>query len=607
MWLIDVQTRRLQEFVGVKTPSYAILSHTWVNGHEVTFQEMVAAAGRQPAGSAKTGWDKIDRTCQQAARDGLEYAWVDTCCIDKTSSAELSEAINSMFQWYRRATVCYVFLPDLTLPIPALQAVEKLRAGIEHCRWLTRSWTLQELIAPAHIHFFNRNWELCFTKASAAAVLAEITGIDTGILEHKKDLSAVSVAQKMSWAATRESTRIEDAAYSLMGIFEINMPLLYGEEERAFLRLQTEIIYSCPDPSILAWMLPEDDPENMSQGDLDQYSGVMASSPICFRDCADVEKLSDQAVFDFSMSNRGIKLRAQFGLFRMRGGSGSQIILPVCQAQGHVFHIQLRNVGRGSFARQDPSKLVHIKPWDVRHRLTLDPYLLKQLPSRSPTTMQTQNLVLESRKRALQIVLPHGMEVYRRWPWQLWDEQDKVFFGSEGLSDDNLGWAAVKIVAGPPASFLDVNSTTHGSVDFLFYAFGWAADAEGPSQSRPRCTMHRVRGSLEDRGLEQMNQEAVNDSWNAYWVASRLVRHRVGEQDCVLAATSETEALLLSYVIRPVEDPAVCLHPFWRVEFGWQVLPIDQVPPIGNARWLGVDWGAAFNPPWEAMDESCVQ
>lgn len=606
MWLIDVYTRRLQEFVGDRTPSYAILSHTWVDGQEVTFQEMMAAAGRQEEGSVKTGWQKIDRTCLQAARSGLEYVWVDTCCINKTSSAELSEAINSMFQWYKRATVCYVFLPDLTLSAPTLESGKNLRAAIEHCRWFTRSWTLQELIAPLHIHFFNQEWELCFTRDSAAAVLAAITGIDTDILEHKKDLSAVSVAQKMSWAATRESTRIEDASYSLMGIFQINMPLLYGEEERAFLRLQTEIINSYPDPSILAWMLPEDDEEKKAQGGLDQYSGVMASSPILFRDCVDVEKLPDQAVFDFSMSNRGIKLRAQFGLYEMRGGRGSQVILPVCQVGRHVHYIRLRNVGRGSFARQEPSQLTHIKPWDVSHELTLDPYLLKQLATRSLTTSPTQNLILESRKRAMQIVSSPGLEVYRRWPWQQWDDQDQVFFRSEELLDDNLGWAAVKILAVLPASFLSRKNETHDSVDILFYAFGWGADAEGPSQSRPRCTMYQVRGTIEDRGLEQMNQQAINDNWNAYWVANRLVMHGVGEQDCLVAATSETEALLLNYSIRSVEDAAVCLDAFWRVEFGWQVVPIDKVPQIRDGRWLGVDWGAAINPPWKSPWEAAV-
>lgn len=597
MWLIDVETRRLQEFIGVKTPDYAILSHTWVNGQEITFQEMVSAAGQQPEGSIKSGWEKIDRTCLQAARDGLTHAWVDTCCINKTSSAELSEAINSMFHWYKRAAVCYVFLEDLTVSPSALQPMDDgLRASIGHCRWFTRSWTLQELIAPLHIHFFNQDWEFCFTKITASAVLTRITGIDVAILEHKKDLSAVSVAQKMSWAATRLSTRIEDAAYSLLGIFEINMPLLYGEEERAFLRLQAEIVSSCPDSTILAWMLPDDDPQNMVERSLHLYSGVMASSPRFFLDCADIERMSDQSVFDYSMSNRGIKLRAQFGLCPITGTGGSCLVLPVCRVRDRVYGIRLRNVGRGSFARQDPDHLDHIRPWEVAHRLVLDPFLLKQLPSRSLTTMQTQNLVLESRKRVMQIVLSRDLEVYRRWPWQQWDEQDTLFFGSEESLDD-IGWAAVKIVALPPNEFFDADSETHGSVDFLFYAFGWTASAT--SQTKPRCSIHRVSGSIEDRAIEQMNNEAVNDSWNAYWVSNRLLRHGVGEQLCLVAATAGTDALLLRCTVHVVEDLAISFYPFWRVEFDWEVVPKRRVPRASNRGWMGINWGSIWNPPSE--------
>ncbi|TLD15164.1 hypothetical protein PspLS_10664 [Pyricularia sp. CBS 133598] len=253
MWLIYVETRQLEEFSSGTPPYYSILSHTWVEGNEVTDQEMKAVGGQQPAGSIKNG----SGTCVQAARDGYKYAWVDTCCIDKTSSAQLTEAINSMFQWYKRTAVCDVFLPDLALPASALESTDQVRISIEPCRWSTRAWTLHELVAPLNVKFFNRDWELSFTKATALAVLARITGINHGILRHERDLREASVAQRMAGAATRQSTRIEDAAYSLLGIFEINMPSLYGEGERAFLRLQAEIIGGYPDTTILAWVLPD--------------------------------------------------------------------------------------------------------------------------------------------------------------------------------------------------------------------------------------------------------------------------------------------------------------------------------------------------------------
>lgn len=164
MWLIDVGTRQLEEFVGLEVPRYAILSHTWARGEEVTFSEMRHSGAMEPAARLKAGWLKIDRTCRQAARDGLEYAWVDTCCIDKSSSAELSEAINSMFRWYQRAVLCYVFLDDLdgfSRKWAEGKDMVNLQASMKHCRWFTRSWTLQELIAPEYIKFFNKRPDIC--------------------------------------------------------------------------------------------------------------------------------------------------------------------------------------------------------------------------------------------------------------------------------------------------------------------------------------------------------------------------------------------------------------------------------------------------------------
>lgn len=592
MWLIDVETRRLAEFIGLEVPPYAILSHTWVSSQEVTFQEMRSPAALDPTSASKSGWDKIDRTCRQAAEDGLKYAWVDTCCINKESSAELSEAINSMFRWYKRAAVCYVYLSDLA-GLPRSEDTDELDDSIKHCRWFSRSWTLQELIAPLHIEFYDRDWDFCFTKEMASEALARITGIEVGILNHEDDLSAVSVAQKMSWAATRQSTRIEDAAYSLVGIFGINMPLLYGEEERAFLRLQAEIISSCPDPTIFAWMHRPEPHQN------DYYSGVMASSPLPFEDCAEVKRLSNQPLFEFSLSNRGIQLRAQFGLLPLRAARGSCLVLPVCEIRDKVFGIRMRNLGRTCFVRQNAHELVHIKPWAVAHRLVLEPYLLKQIHPSSETEVHTQDLIMGSRNCVLEVTMSLRMEVYRRWPWQQWDEQDTLFFGSHTSSED-VGWASLKIVASPPYPFHILGAS--GTFDFLFYAFGWASHPG--SRPPPRYTIHRVRGGIDDRAMEQMNHEAVRDSWNAYWVANRLVSNGVAEQHCLVAATSGQNVLLLVCAMRSVEDREVSINPFWRAEFSWRVVHKDQIPEASNQRWTGINWGPTFNPPWDVMDDS---
>ncbi|KAF2994341.1 hypothetical protein E8E14_003551 [Neopestalotiopsis sp. 37M] len=359
MWLINVETRNLEEFIGSanRIPQYAALSHTWEDGQEVSFQEY----RQSPTGGDKTGYLKIEMTCRQAARDGLQYAWVDTCCIDKSSSAELSEAINSMFNWYKRSTQCYVYLRDLsTTPDPGFNEAE-----IRHCVWFTRGWTLQELIAPSEVKFYNQDWNFCFTKSGACIQLSTITGVDIGALNHDKSLDSLSVAQKMSWAASRRTTRIEDIAYCLLGIFDINMPLLYGEEEKAFFRLQEEIIKSCPDPSIFGWKLAPDEAPMGNTSEL--LSGVLAPSPNNFRHLGKMDRLPKRLLPEFSTTNRGIRLRANFG--RALAPFTTGYILPVCHIDFQLFAIQARNIGGGNFVRQDPTTLIPTRSGEFFSRL----------------------------------------------------------------------------------------------------------------------------------------------------------------------------------------------------------------------------------------------
>ncbi|KAL2068712.1 hypothetical protein VTL71DRAFT_15050 [Oculimacula yallundae] len=174
MRLLSTSTLELVEFMG-EIPPYAILSHTWEED-EVSYQEMQSRAGH-----TKAGYQKIKHCCLIAASDGFQYAWVDTCCIDKTSSSELSEAINSMYRWYAEAGVCYVYLSDVDLRLHSAAAIARLRRS----RWFSRGWTLQELIAPASILFFDRNWQWFGTKSSFESVITDITGIDANVLAGK--------------------------------------------------------------------------------------------------------------------------------------------------------------------------------------------------------------------------------------------------------------------------------------------------------------------------------------------------------------------------------------------------------------------------------------
>jgi hypothetical protein len=213
-------------------PRYAILSHTWgAMAEEVTFRDLIDGTSK-----TKVGYDKIRFCGEQARRDGLQYFWVDTCCIDKANSSELQEAINSMFNWYHDATKCYVYLSDVS----AFDSDENHHFSAS--RWFTRGWTLQELIAPQTVEFFSKERCPLGDKKSLEQELHQITGIALEALRGDRPLQEFSVHDRMSWAKNRETTRQEDAAYCLLGIFDMHMPLIYGEgRQKALIRLRKEI------------------------------------------------------------------------------------------------------------------------------------------------------------------------------------------------------------------------------------------------------------------------------------------------------------------------------------------------------------------------------
>jgi len=224
----------LTEFFDDSIPRYAILSHTWGKaGDEVSFEDLNKGSGRD-----KNGYHKILFCEKQAANDGLQYFWVDTCSIDKSSSSELTEAINSMWRWYSNAAKCYVYLSDVSDTYqPSLITWE---ADFRSSRWFTRGWTLQELIAPPLVEFFSLEGKRLGDKRSLEQQIHEITGINMQALRGDP-LSEFSVAERLSWATDRKTTRKEDEAYSLLGIFDIHIPLIYGEGQKAMVRLKEEI------------------------------------------------------------------------------------------------------------------------------------------------------------------------------------------------------------------------------------------------------------------------------------------------------------------------------------------------------------------------------
>ncbi|THU88552.1 HET-domain-containing protein, partial [Dendrothele bispora CBS 962.96] len=234
-------------------PDYAILSHTW-GKKEVTFQDIQNRVKEKSA--LEDAWNKVEGACAHAKKYGWKWIWIDscsaldTCCIDKSSSAELSENINSMYRLYENAEVCYVYLPDAS----SKEDPRDPGSRFPKSKWFTRGWTLQELIAPsASVVFLDSSWKEIGTRYSLCDVISTITSIPVELLENG-DLTKYSIAQKMSWAAFRKTTREEDRAYSLMGLFDICMPPIYGEGgAKAFMRLQQEIIKTSDDHSIFAW------------------------------------------------------------------------------------------------------------------------------------------------------------------------------------------------------------------------------------------------------------------------------------------------------------------------------------------------------------------
>ncbi|KIM98221.1 hypothetical protein OIDMADRAFT_202037, partial [Oidiodendron maius Zn] len=285
MRLLNTHNLEVKGFGDDEVPQYAILSHTW-GEEEVTLQDMEGSRAAK-----NEGYEKVRRCCSLAKANGFAYVWIDTCCIDKTSSAELSEAINSMYRWYQEAKVCYAYLAD----VPS-------KSKFRDSRWFTRGWTLQELISPSMVIFFDEEWKQLGTKADLQQDIFECTGIPIGMLSGDNDLETFSIAQRMSWAAKRKTSRIEDRAYCLLGIFGINMPLIYGERETAFIRLQEEVMRFSDDHSLFAWKSS------------DTRGGLLATSPAAFVGSGNIVQINPFDTFNspLAVSSRGIYLELRF-------------------------------------------------------------------------------------------------------------------------------------------------------------------------------------------------------------------------------------------------------------------------------------------------------
>ena len=349
MRLLHTTSLLFEEFFDSDIPHYAILSHRW-EGKEVAFHEFEAAKERDGP-----EFSKIKEFCSFVTRlpysiGFLEWVWIDTCCIDKKSSAELSEAINSMFQWYKRSRVCYAYLSSVD---DGPQRIQKQQ--FRQSPWFTRGWTLQELIAPEYVYFLDRQWNIIGEKAELEAEISDITGIEKAYLNISNDTNPfsdqASIATKMSWVSKRKTSRPEDMAYCLLGIFQINMPLLYGEGEKAFMRLQLEIIRKSDDESIFAWT----DPRKITQPPY-KYHGMLAPWPTWFANCEGI--MTDVSSRPpYSMTNKGLEfcipvytspqesMRVALNCYKRSDGGALRVTI---ELHSLYFNIGYRSTGNGA-------------------------------------------------------------------------------------------------------------------------------------------------------------------------------------------------------------------------------------------------------------------
>jgi len=306
--LLNTSTLEMEKFFITRDrPRYVILSHRWEKSEadlHLFEKEKYNLTHECPPGVVK-----IREFCARANNAGYDWCWADTCCIDKTNSAELSEAINSMWEWYREAQACYVYLTDVdNRSIPDAPQTSPIATGLasnlRRSAWFSRGWTLQELLAPKVVIFFDFRWNFLGFRDEElfGQVLSEITHIDRKCFGDIAKLNQALIAEKMSWMSTRRTSRLEDLAYCMLGIFDVNMPLIYGEGLKAFTRLQLEIVAKYDDESIFLWQ----------SEDHKGAHGLLASHPSSFAWLHESQvKLARKTWLQrqpYRMTNRGLEL-----------------------------------------------------------------------------------------------------------------------------------------------------------------------------------------------------------------------------------------------------------------------------------------------------------
>lgn len=532
MKLLNCTTLRIEEFFGPSVPPYAILSHRWEAG-EVTYQEVMNLQGLDQ----KAGWVKVREACRVARSKGYDYAWVDTCCINKQDLTELTEAINSMFQWYAKAGVCFAYLSD----VPPGQS------SIESSLWFTRGFTLQELIAPNEVEFLDSEWHPIGTRATRCNEIHLRTRIDKEVLLRgatsgrtvERILDDIPLARRMSWASGRTTTREEDVAYSLLGVFGINMPLLYGEGKNAFMRLQTEIMKEKNDMTLFAWV---SSPAKPDQQGTPRYRGILATSPREFEHASDLvfskditynpevsfakskhntERLTEQQLTldQYAMTNKGLRIDTELNT----GKDKTQYLRLGCRRNGwdpeESASISLIHHGGGVFLRSQPSKIFTINNVSREGKMTL--YVKKHTEEEPPVVAGYEQSFCEAYQFHYD---PQDMERMRVVPASMWNEQKRMFVTKN--VDSFNGFAQFRMVR---------ERSTHDFIvacGFTSRDRGWICMASSTDKNR------NIYSAAISGDLRKVRELAIRANENGKTVSERIgivsmtIPRREGELVC---------------------------------------------------------------------------
>ncbi len=361
-----------------KDPRYAILSHRW-GDDEVELKDLDPVVLRSSTSTNSPAINKIRGACKtaQARKPPIGWLWMDTCCIDKTSAVEETRSINAMFDWYGQAEVCITYLHDVqAFPDPDTAVFKRIRDDKltdEESEWFERGWTLQELLAPERMDFYDWNWNPMGTREGLAEDIERVTGIATKYLQGPSNLSEASIATKFSWMAGRVTGQVEDIAYSMIGLLNVNMTPQYGERRKSFMRLQRALVETIADESIFAWTVP---PAGLqcfrrsgSASSAPQWHpqedrwGLLAPSPDCFRDSRDIIIIGRKIVlrpgggYRFTSQGMHFDLAYAQGRGRFFGSHKSSISFPLncwkLNSAGKAETVRLRLVSVGQWYQRE--------------------------------------------------------------------------------------------------------------------------------------------------------------------------------------------------------------------------------------------------------------